>query len=213
MSGANNPRNFAWTPEAIGCLREWRATGLSSGQISTELAKKFRTPVSRSAVIGKLSRMGIEMSAACKKVTIGQNNLARKPRVVTAKARVSNDQIAERRVVDLIRTEKEKRTAPPPAVDPDTIATAPCCIMGLTHASCRWPLNRAADNGEVLFCNNGKVEGRSYCEGHSRRAYTKTQSAEQRYADQLSREQRRAEARAAGRRESLFGFGLNKRFA
>lgn len=204
---------FAWSPEAVADLTKWRLAGLSCRQIAVDLARKYQGPVSRSAVIGKAFRLGIEMPAERKRVTIALNDTRRKPKVVAAKARVGKDQIAERRVIDLIRTAKETRAAPAPAVDPDTIATAPCCLTSLRLASCRWPLNRTADNGETLFCDNNKVEGRSYCEGHAKRAYTKTQSPEQKFADQVQREQRRAEARAAGRRESLFGFGLNKRFA
>lgn len=204
---------FAWSPEAVADLTKWRVAGLSCRQIAADLARKYSGPVSRSAVIGKAYRLGIEMPAERKKVTIALNNTTRKPKAVTAKARVSKDQIAERRVVDLIRTAKEGHAAPPPAVDSDAIAAAPCCLTSLRSTSCRWPLNRTADNGETLFCDNDKVEGRAYCEGHARRAYTKTQSADQKFADQVQREQRRAEARAAGRRESLFGFGMNKRFA
>lgn len=204
---------FNWSEPAVADLTKWRVQGLSSSQIARDLSTKYSAPVSRSAVIGKAYRLGIEMPAERKKITISLNNTTRKPKEVTAKARVSKDQIAERRVLDLIRTEKEKRTAPPPAADPDMIATAPCCIDALRLMSCRWPLNRTAGNGETLFCNNDKVEGRSYCEGHSRRAYVKSQSPEQRRAAQIERDRHRDEARSAGLQSYIFGFGMAKRFA
>lgn len=195
---------FAWSPEAVADLTKWRLAGLSCRQIAVDLARKYQGPVSRSAVIGKAFRLGIEMPAERKKVTISLNNTTRKPKAVTTKARVGKDQIAERRVIDLIRTAKEARAAP--AVDPDTIATAPCCLTSLRLASCRWPLNRTADNGETLFCNNDKGEGRSYCEGHAKRAYSSTPESREAYRKRREADERTWDAKGKGYQSP--GYGL-----
>lgn len=218
MSGANNPANFVWSPEAIDILRELRTRGFSSGQISTELAKKFRAPVSRSAVIGKLSRLGIEgpsrdAQRASAKIERARLSPPKFKAAKTPKERVSKDGISERRVVDLIRVEKEKRAAAPPAVDPDAMAVAPCCLLDLRNASCRWPINRTAPTGETQFCNNAKLDAGPYCAGHAARAFNRVISKEQREAERGQRDRHRAEAYAAGHRDRVFGFGLAKRFA
>jgi len=168
---------FPWSPEAVELLREMRGKGLSSSQIAKELSRQFSNPVSRSAVIGKLSRMGIEMPLACKRETISLANRVRVPKAPKAppKPKAANDEVRSRRAAQLIRHEREKPAAPVaiPAVHPDLIAVAPADIMGLRLDSCRWPLERTDERGETLFCCNTRSRG-FYCEGHAKRAFTRT---------------------------------------
>ena len=167
---------FPWSPEAVELLREMRGKGLSSSQIAKELSRQFSNPVSRSAVIGKLSRMGIEMPLACKRETISLANRARVPRLPKAspKPKAANDEVRSRRAAQLIRHEREKAGPPVdvPAVHPDLIATAPAGIMALRLDSCRWPLERTDEHGDTLFCCNTRSRG-LYCEGHAKRAFTR----------------------------------------
>ncbi len=48
-----------WQPENIARLRKWWGAGLSAGQI----ARKFDGAYSRSAILGKICRLGLQRSA------------------------------------------------------------------------------------------------------------------------------------------------------
>lgn len=215
MSGANNPANFRWTPEAIENLRKWRAEGLSSSQISTALAKEYRSPVSRSAVIGKLSRLGIAPPSRQASQVAAKINGARQTmpprRFLSAQERTLPEAVATRRVVDLIRAEKREQAPKPPVAE--VASPSPCCLLDLTPRSCRWPIATPAPDGQVQFCNKDHQGNGPYCAGHAKRAYTRTITNEQRAEEKRRLERHRAEARAAGLTDRLFGFGMMKRFA
>lgn len=215
---------FNWPEEAIADLRKFKAEGWSATQIARHLSAEYRHVISRNSVIGKCIRMGIptmsrDAVAATVKATSPRRRI--KPEK-TPKERVDADAIRARRAADLLHTAKEEEKARKAAVvvpirparqHPDELAVAPCCLEALTFSSCRWPLERTTDKGEVLFCANEKAEGRVYCEGHAKRAFVKTQSPEQKRAAQLERERNRDAARAAGRTNSFFGLGQAKRLA
>lgn len=213
---------FSWPESAVADLRKYRAEGLSCTQIAHRLSTQYRASISRNAVIGKCARMGIVMSDNAKSATfsLGSVERARKqPKTPkTPKEWVYADAIRERRAADLIRVSQAEKAAkvvqlPAKLQHPDEIAVARCCLEALALSSCRWPLERTAPNGETLFCANEKVMGRPYCEGHTKRAFQKSQSPEQKRAAQEELQRNRALAQAAGRSNSFFGFGASKRFA
>lgn len=217
MSGALIPGVFPWPEEAVAFLREQRKAGTSHTIIAKQLSAKHSHPLSRNAVIGKCLRLGIEgpskdaLRAAAKITQAHRGVPARK--YLSAQERSLPGAVATRRVVDLIRAEKRESAPKPDKVDPDSIAVAPCCLTELTHSSCRWPLNRKAADGQTLFCNNGKLASGPYCSGHAARAYTRVISKDQREAERQTLARHRAEARAAGLTDRIFGFGMTKRFA
>lgn len=168
----NSANSFEWPPASIETLRKMRADGQSARQIAIQISADFRCTVSRSAVIGKCYRMGLEMPADRKKITVA---LA-KPKAVKAKAKPFRDLVAEARAADLLRHEREKaapvKVQPAASIHPDLIATAPAGIMGLRFDSCRWPLERTDERGEALYCCNSRSRG-YYCDGHAQRAFTR----------------------------------------
>jgi GcrA cell cycle regulator len=50
---------FIWTPEHCQALREYRARGLSYGEIARRLNAKFGTTYTRNAALGRGMRMGL----------------------------------------------------------------------------------------------------------------------------------------------------------
>jgi hypothetical protein len=50
---------FIWTPEHCQALREYRARGLSYGEIAQRLNAKFGTTYTRNAALGRGMRMGL----------------------------------------------------------------------------------------------------------------------------------------------------------
>ncbi len=217
MSGALNYGVFPWPDDAIAFMRDQRRLGVSHTMIANQLSAQYQHPLSRNAVIGKCQRLGIlgpsrEAAQTAAKLTRALRS-APVRKHISAKERVLPDAVATRRVADLIRAEKREVAPAPHRPDSDEIAAAPCCLMQLKASSCRWPLNRKADDGQALFCANTALETGSYCSGHASRAYTRVISKDQREAERLTGDRHRAQARAAGMTDRVFGFGMTKRFA
>lgn len=208
---------FAWPDAAVDIMRTMRAKGDSCRVIADRLSLQFKSKISRNAVIGKLSRMGISMSNEQKSITMAASNF-RRARAKQPKPEPDPRKIAEReaeRLAKLKRLTETPRSAdviPMPRVHPDSIALDAKTLMHPDFAGCRWPLQRTDPQGETLFCCNSRGELRPYCAGHAARAFQKQRSSEQKAADQLLFKERRAAAAAEGRR-SAFGFGAGKRVA
>jgi GcrA cell cycle regulator len=136
--------NAGWTAERIELLKSLFASGFSSRQIALEIG------VSRNAVIGKISRL---------KLNIGDGTrLARKgdPRVRRP---------GQQSIMKALRAEAHS------AVEGMPIPTGHrCSLLDLTEHTCRWPISNATDV-EFWFCGNEPVEGLPYCAGHARIAY------------------------------------------
>ena len=173
MSGALIPGVFPWPVEAVTFLREQRKAGTSHTVIANQLSAKYGHTLSRNAVIGKCQRLGIEGPSRDAQQAAAKINRARMSpsKFLTAAERVMPEAVATRRVVDLIRAEKREAEPSPRRADPDALATSPCCLLDLRSASCRWPLNRKAADGQALFCNNDQEDGSSYCGGHRKIAH------------------------------------------
>lgn len=144
----------AWTDQRVSELKRLWQAGLSATQISPELG------VSRSAVLGKLHRLGIsgrgqptngDGRARCKKAS------------------------AERHMRNRIVRAAE---APPPIKSPPVRATpaklAPplrLSIDQLGRHTCRWPIGYPGTPG-FSYCGHRIEPGFSYCAPHNDDAYS-----------------------------------------
>ena len=133
---------MTWTDERIEDLKRYWDRGLSCSQIATRLGG-----VTRNAVIGKVSRLGL-----------APRMQPRKP-----SSRVIKPLPQQRRWVPPVTTEPL-----PPPQDIDTARVA--SVLDLRDHHCRWPIGdpKAADFG---FCGRAPTAGLPYCAGHARRAY------------------------------------------
>lgn len=174
MSSRYGP-TFPWSPEAIADLRRYKAEGLSSTQIAKLLADTYKAPVSRSAVIGKCMREGIETPSKPVVARLRTTPI-RLPKPAAPPKPKARELVSESRAADLIRFQRAKvevvKQPTTSGIHPDLIATAPAGIMGLRLDSCRWPLERTDEHGDTLYCCNTKTRG-PYCEGHAKRAFTR----------------------------------------
>jgi GcrA cell cycle regulator len=136
-----------WTTERVELLKGHFAAGLSCRQIAAEIG------VSRNAVIGKLSRLGLSRDKPG-----GGEARAKKPR--------------ERRGRPVPRLQYEMLRQ---VYDEAAFADAPvvsehrCSLFELSKERCRWPVNAEAE--AFSFCGNTPLAGMPYCSGHTRLAY------------------------------------------
>ena len=131
-----------WNDLRIAELTKMWREGFSASQVARQLGG-----VSRSAVIGKIHRLGISARSG------------------PARPRASGGRPRSARV----RSSGERRKIAPsaprpaPAVFRDVFATA--TVLTLTEASCRWPIGEP-DQAAFGFCGRDRAGRGPYCEGH-----------------------------------------------
>lgn len=147
-----------WSSERIEELKRCFEAGLSSSQIARELG------VTRNAVIGKMSRLGLSRprDAAARhfeQKRAGKLAHPKRPRlpVFTQRALLT-----------------AAFSAAPALADAPAIHDGRgCTLLELGHGKCRWPIDHPGGE-DVFFCGNEPVRGLPYCAGHARLAYRPT---------------------------------------
>jgi GcrA cell cycle regulator len=153
---------FIWTPEHCQALREYRAGGLSYGEIARRLNAKFGTTYTRNAALGRGMRMGLPDPARAGKrarrlPAIGLSKRPKSP-VVTKPAR--------RQVVD--------SAASVPVAGGGRSVTLRCVgikprlmsLIELGPNDCRYPYGGDRGGEAITFCGHPKLPGSSYCAPH-----------------------------------------------
>lgn len=140
-----------WTPARVAELKRHFENGLSCSQIAREI------DVSRNAVIGKLSRLGLSRP---KDVLMRRQRV---PREVTRKSQVR-----------VLRKLHAAMAAPAAPVAFEEVNAQPrCSLFELGQQSCRWPIGWPGTES-FGFCGSAPLEGFPYCAGHARLAYRRT---------------------------------------
>jgi GcrA cell cycle regulator len=172
-----------WNNERIEALTKMWREGLSASQVARQLGG-----VSRSAVIGKVHRLGIAGRDAPTRPMGGRPST----RVRATPGGVRRPQT--------LRTPREPAISLP-RVAFEVAATA--SIHTLTAHACRWPIGEP-DQAGFGFCGRLRTGHASYCDGHApmatRRRETSMKPKEierlaSRFADNLSTEQQSQERR------------------
>jgi GcrA cell cycle regulator len=148
-----------WTEEAIEALRRLALEGRSASVIAQALGA-----ASRSAVIGKAYRIGVQLNGDGRASARGEKPagerssaaiLTRDPRVVPGsrprdgKEGKATRSLLEREVGEMRRVKFEE----------------------IREFACRWPLGEPGSGEELAYCGLESAKGRSYCPGHCRMAY------------------------------------------
>lgn len=140
-----------WTPDRVDQLRNCVVAGLSCSQIAAEIG------VSRNAVIGKISRLGL--SPARPAATRSSLPRAGRPQP-SGRRRLLRQLCAEAiTVADEV----------PLAIGP-VDSTKICSLLELSDGRCRWPINEPGA-AEFAFCGSDSIRGFPYCASHVRMAY------------------------------------------
>ena len=150
-----------WSSERTEQLRRCFDAGLTCSQIAREIG------VTRNAVIGKMSRLGLSRP---------KDVIARQMRRAARLARAKRPRLWRPRRARLnIFAQHEMLRAAFPKPDPRTDDIPihngrGCTLLELGQGKCRWPISNPGDE-DFCFCGNEPVKGLPYCLGHARIAY------------------------------------------
>jgi GcrA cell cycle regulator len=136
-----------WTTERLELLKGHFAAGLTCRQIAAEIG------VSRNAVIGKLSRLGLTRDRPP-----GSEARPKKPRERRGRS-------LPRLQFEMLRQVYEES----PVSGAEVVSEHRCSLFELSKEHCRWPVN--AETEAFSFCGNTPLAGLPYCAGHTRLAY------------------------------------------
>lgn len=137
-----------WNDERLEALKTHFAAGLSCRQIAAEIG------VSRNAVIGKLSRLGLSREKT------GDARRPKKPR-----ERRARSGSVPRQQFEMLRQVYDEAAF----ADPSVVSEHRCSLFELSKERCRWPVNTETE--AFTFCGNTPLAGMPYCQGHTRLAY------------------------------------------
>jgi GcrA cell cycle regulator len=137
-----------WTSERVELLKKLFDDGLSCREIAVSIG------VSRNAVIGKLTRLGL---------TRGPTQTEQRLQKTTkARASKSDPRLQFRMLQALYEGE--------PPIDAPIATERRCSLLELNNERCRWPISTPGAK-DFCFCGNEPLDGLPYCSGHTRLAY------------------------------------------
>jgi GcrA cell cycle regulator len=138
-----------WTTERVELLKQHFEAGLSCREIAAHIG------VSRNAVIGKLTRLGL---------TRGPTNIEQHLQAATKERAPKSVPRTQYRMLQVVYANGE------PAIDAPIASERPCSLLELSKERCRWPISTPGEEG-FCFCGNPPLKGMPYCAGHTRLAY------------------------------------------
>lgn len=151
-----------WTDERTDRLKSLAADKMTAGKIALAMG------VTRNAVIGKLSRIGVPLQSGLGPT---RRTIMRQPRTksnTNAGAIVSS--IKARMRDDRRSCERKTVVAISPPIVRELEARPVVSLLDLCTGMCRWPIGDPGSPG-FGFCGSASVGGLPYCEGHARIAY------------------------------------------
>src|SRR5689334_17771453 len=128
-----------WTTDRLEQLKAHFAAGLSCREIAVEIG------VSRNAVIGKLSRLGLT-----------REKTSAEPRQQKP-ARERRARPVPRMQYEMLRAVYEDA----PTAGAPVVSERRCSLFELSQERCRWPVSAEAE--AFAFCGNTPVGGLPYC--------------------------------------------------
>jgi GcrA cell cycle regulator len=164
--GRSRRSALPWTDARIAHLKVRWSEGVTARRIARELGGG----ISRSAVLGKIHRLGFaELSP---RAWVHRSHLKR----------LGERRISEELWAALSRTFAGRQWAPPawvieakpyvddPRVDADIPWAQRKSLLVLTEGACRWPVGDPS-NPDFFFCGAQALSGELYCAAHRARAY------------------------------------------
>jgi GcrA cell cycle regulator len=155
-----------WPQERVKRLRELFHEGLSCGAIAAALGS-----VSRNAVIGKLTRLGVKrgevaLGQTSRKAKRNEAEIARAPAARSAKPRAKPQKTVLVVSAPILQVRAPTLEGVERVETPADIGATRVSLLSATKHHCRWP---AADDGSAtMVCGGSVIAGTSYCARHSR---------------------------------------------
>ena len=146
-------KEATWTEERLERLKSGFAAGWSCRQIADDIG------VSRNAVIGKLSRLGLTR----------ENSGEAPARKNAPKGRGSAPRL-QYRLLQAVYAEPQSEVFEAPILSEHI-----CSLLELSEASCRWPINTPGEK-DFGFCGKRPLAGKPYCAEHAAMAYVRPKS-------------------------------------
>ncbi|HEY8214688.1 MAG TPA: GcrA family cell cycle regulator [Methylocystis sp.] len=166
--------NFAWKdhPEAVEMLKRLVTDRRSANQAARELSAAFDVQITRSAVMGKATMIGLHFMST--------DATTRRPKSTVAMAKaVRKPAPALARVTPFLEPIMETVEA----IDVAIPTSRRVELVELTNATCRWPLWRGDE--PRLFCGAHGADfsaGLPYCAEHSKQSIPRVFTKEERAA-------------------------------
>lgn len=140
-----------WTDAEVEQIKVLFSSGLSASRISLRLGSRR----SRSAILGKLSRIGLLKGRVHREESEPKERTPRPPRTR------SQPQLPKRVSPHMALAKPWRPLAP----EPHRVT-----ILQLSSTTCKWPIGDPG-NEDFCFCGHGPRDGSPYCEYHARIAY------------------------------------------
>lgn len=175
QSNAGGP----WTEDLTAyVVRHW-GEGQSSGQLVQMVRKTFGVSVSRSAICGKMHRLGKRANP------IGRSEARRIRESATAR---------RNQAVQALRSPVSAKPKPVAAPVPPTVE--PIRLMARSQTQCAWPIGRPDRPANQMCCGASVAEGvgtslESYCAWHGKTALNRNHRVGKPSAKELTRALRR----------------------
>ena len=168
---ARDPRRCAvlrWTDARIAYLKAQWLKGVTARQIARQLGGG----ISRSAVLGKIHRLGL--------ADLSPRSWVHRSHLKRGGARRVSDQLGAERPLSLAFA--GQRWPPPawvieakpyvedPRIDADIPLAQRRSLLELTRGACRWPVGDPS-HPDFFFCGAEALRGELYCAAHRARAH------------------------------------------
>jgi GcrA cell cycle regulator len=149
-----------WAAEHSEVLREYRAKGMSFSKIAATINAKFNTAYSRSAAIGRATRMGLAGPDQSKALPMHSPKLP--PKAKAPQLRKPR----ERYVPVHPRPTPVPERAEPVKLRCVEIVPRHLSLVDLEAGDCRYPYGGDEDGEAITFCGHSRRANSSYCVAH-----------------------------------------------
>jgi GcrA cell cycle regulator len=150
---------FIWTPEHCQALRDYRARGLSYGEIARRLNAKFGTTYTRNAALGRGMRMGLPGSERPRERRLPGVKTQKQPK--RARMEPRQDQPPAEMTQSAPVFEARPVMLRCVGITPRLLS-----LIELRPNDCRYPYGGDKDGEAITFCGHPKLPGTSYCAPH-----------------------------------------------
>jgi GcrA cell cycle regulator len=145
-----------WAPEHSDALREFLALGLSFSEATRAINRKFETAYSRSAVLGRARRIGLE----------GHKRPQLPPDVTASPNRLGETRSTQPGTPQFHWPLPADERTEIPKLRCVEIEPRHLSVVDLEHGDCRYPYGGDEEGEAITFCGHPRRPGSSYCAPH-----------------------------------------------